>query len=335
MLRPCAFLPAKKMEFKFGTVGLDRINSEDTRYRITSNAVSPQLLISIQQVGLINPPVLLQCPLDYRIVSGFNRIAACRRLNVTAIHARILDTDTSSVRCIQIAIADNASQRSLDLVEQARCVELLSLYYADPVQLVDAARSLGLAVNIDMAGKLRKLAGMNDLLKAGVLDGSIALPVALQLESLNEKPISNELAVLLKELDLSLNRQREVLDWVLSICRRDNIDGTQLLLSGRIDEIRQDRELDRRQKSQYIRDYLKKCRFPSIERHEDRFARTVNQLGLSKGTHLIAPQNFESPFYSLKFDFQSRQDLLDKLHEFEHIVNTKNLNILWDDFNSK
>ena len=318
------------MEFRYQSVPLDSIHCEDIRFRITEHAVSTLLCQSIRQLGLINPPVLLDHAPGYRVICGFNRLEACRQLKKAEIQCRILDGDTPTDRCIFIAIADNACQRSLSLIEQARAVALLASCTPDVGDLIDKAITLGLAVNKELVGKLLQVNDMNDLLKTGIARGSVALPVALQLQSIHDASFLHELGTLLIELDLSLNRQREMLDWVVSICRRDHIDPSQLLSVGTIQSIRENQTIDRKEKGRQIRDTLRKMRFPAIAGHEQHFAELVARLRLNNGTHLIAPQHFESAIFSLKFDFRNRQELSDKLYEFDRLNKSDLIDALWE-----
>jgi ParB family transcriptional regulator, chromosome partitioning protein len=319
------------MEFNYQPVRLDRINTGNTQFRISTGAASAELVASIGQVGLINPPILKEEIDGYNIVSGFKRIEACRQLKMAEVFARILDAGLEMDRCIQIAIADNSSHRALNIIEQSRAVELLSGYHAGLGQLVSAAESAGLSINPDMAAKLRKLAVMNDLLKTGLLNGAIALPVALQLHDMDDPAFCGTLAQLLIELGLSLNRQREICEWIVAICRRDGMTAAQLLSINAIKSRLQNGDLDRRQKAQAIRNELKKIRYPNMVRFERRFSDIVEKLNLPKGTWLTAPQHFESPIYSLKLDFQCGQDLADKVTEIENLAQSKLLDTLWRD----
>ena len=170
---------------------------------------------------------------------------------------------------------------------------------------------------------------LDPLLKSGVLDGAIALPVALQLHEWRDSAAVRALGTLLMELGLSLNRQREMLEWIVSICRRDDLTPLQLVMSKDIEKIRRNMELDRRQKAQIIRDYLKKRRYPTIADIEKRFSDIVRKLKLESGTSLIPPPHFESPTYSLKFEFNNQSEMSEKLKEFEQVVKSEKLAALW------
>jgi len=317
------------MEYKHSFVSLDRIHVDDALFKISTGAVSAALVQSIQQVGLLNPPILLKCSGGYRIVAGFKRIAASRPMGTGSIAARLLDPATTIEHCIRIAIVDNTSQRSLNLVEQANAVALLWTVYPNLAQLTGVANLVGLSINSEMAGKLKKLAAMDSLMKSGVLDGSIALPVALQLDELHDSTAAQVLGTLLKELGLSLNRQREMLEWIVSICRRDDLTPFELVMVEDIIKIRRNKDLDRRQKGKIIRDYFKKRRYPTVLEFEQRFADCVRKLKLGQGTSLIPSPHFESPTYSLKFEFKNPSELSEKLKEFEEIVKSEKLTALW------
>jgi ParB family chromosome partitioning protein len=316
---------------RFSSVPVERILVEDAFFKISTGAVPAELVASIQFAGLLNPPIILARSDGFRIVSGFKRVAALRQLGTNSIPARLLDSDTSAEDCIRIAIMDNSFQRSLNLVEQANAVRLLSTVLPDSRQLADAACSVGVPVNPGMAEKLKTLAAMDDTLKTGVLEGNIALPVAIQIQTMADPAATAALGAMLKELGLSLNRQREMLDWIASICRRDEISVSQLLATEEIANCLTDQDLDRRRKGQTIRKYLRTRRYPTIQTYENRFDGIVKKLALAKGTHLTAPPHFESPNYSLRFEFGSYDELRQKLEEFKKIVESQDLKSIWDD----
>ena len=157
------------------------------------------------------------------------------------------------------------------------------------------------------------------------------MPVAIQLHELNDEQTSASVGSLFKELGLSLNRQREMLELIVSICRRDDISPSQLLTADEICRIRRDEDLDRRKKTQHMREYLRRRRYPTILAFEQRFDEIVRRIGFSKGTSLIPPPYFESPVFSLKIEFQNTQELTEKIIEIQNIIKTEILSGLWNE----
>ncbi|MGA6925838.1 MAG: ParB N-terminal domain-containing protein, partial [Desulfosarcina sp.] len=114
------------MEIEITPVSVDRIDTADHTFKITTNTDTNDLTSSIGSVGLLQPPILMPTAKGYRTVTGFRRIAACEGLNLTPIAARLLPPDTSPMVCAQMAVADNALQRPLNLIEQSRAYALLN-----------------------------------------------------------------------------------------------------------------------------------------------------------------------------------------------------------------
>lgn len=319
------------MDFNYGTVDLNLIDTNDLFYRISTSELTSSLVNSINQMGILNPPILIKKSSCYKIVSGWRRIRACHQLGFEIIPVRLLNTSMDRGRCIQLAICDNAFQRELNLVEQARAVQLLSTVCQTTSELVEVANAVGLSINQDILEKLLKLAQMDGTIQSGLIDGSISLSVAMALHGMNDQKDSILIGHLLEELGLGLNRQREMLDWIKAICRWEGISAQKLLEADTIQQCRQNDQFDRRQKGRIIRDYLRKRRFPTIVQYENNFTRTLRKLNLTSGTHLIAPQHFESPVYTFKIDFKNQCELQDKCLEINEISKKNEIKFLWHD----
>jgi len=61
------------------TIPLADIDSADECFRITTRNDLDDLCASISKLGLLNPPRVLPGASGFVIVSGFRRVAACRR----------------------------------------------------------------------------------------------------------------------------------------------------------------------------------------------------------------------------------------------------------------
>ena len=72
------------------------------------------------------------------------RIKACRQLGWAKIDSRMLSASITHFECTQLAIADNSTQRPLNLIEISRALNLLAGCFNDDEQLVRAAKALNL-----------------------------------------------------------------------------------------------------------------------------------------------------------------------------------------------
>lgn len=308
------------MDCDFRVVSLARIAEEDQRFRITTHTSLDNLSRSIQTVGLINAPTLLSRNDDFVVVSGFGRIAACRSLGWRELTARCLPAQAEPVLCALTAIADNLSQRALNLVETARAWELLSHVAAGPQDIAALAHSVGLAINHELAAKLNQVLQMTPSLQQALIDGHLALPIAMRLHAMSDQAAAKELVTLFQELQLSLNRQREVLEWIQGIAGREGLAPRALLTAAPVADWRHDPHMDRGQKTQLVRHYLKKRRYPQITAFEEHYQRTVKELKLAEGMQLVAPQHFEGHKYTLQLEFKNADELQRLCREAERVA---------------
>jgi hypothetical protein len=322
------------MEFKstLETVPIQKIDLSDHRYRISTSGPSASLVDSIEAHGVVTPPKLIPIKKSYRIVSGFKRIKACNQLGIKKTPAQILKPDSPVEQFIYASIAENAFTRSLNLVEQSRAIRMLDSLYKDQAKLCRAAMFLGLRVNPDMVKKLRTVGQMHVVLQGAVIKGDVALPMALRLYKMDDESSVNRIVKMFSEIGLGLNRQREFLDWLVEIARRD---GTSILLimdEGPISDILNDDDLDRKQKGRLVRRYLKEKRYPEISKAEQRFSDALKRLRLEKGVHLNAPAFFEGRTYGLKIDFNNYEELISKYRNLETVISSNSVKSIFDQF---
>jgi ParB family transcriptional regulator, chromosome partitioning protein len=286
-----------------------------TRFKITTDEGIDVLVASIRRIGLLNPPVLFRQGPGHVIVSGFRRVDALNSLKTDRFSARVLDPETDPVRCAAIAIADNAFQRSLNIIELARAYTLLEKTCSDRDQLLRTAAAAGLAASPSLIERLLPVCRLHGAIQSALIADTVSLPVALELGRLPEA-VGIALAQIFIDLKLGLNRQREILTLVKEIARREGIDMLAVLGSREMEAILNG-EPDRGLKRQHLRRYLLRRRFPAITEAEESFARLTRDLRLGKHAALIPPKNFEGNTYQMQLFFKTPDELrghADRLH---------------------
>ncbi len=300
---PIAFIPLQE-------VGCERIDTTDSTFRITTADGIDELCLSIRTLGLLTPPILQAAGGAYRVVSGFRRIAACRRLGRAEIPARLLGPEASPLLTARLAIADNTGQRALNLIEQARAIRLLAAVLPADDALGQALGSLGLSSNSALAQKIGLLAGLPAVIQEGVLAETLSLAMALELGGMPAED-GVLLAHLFGELKPSLNKQREITTLATEIALRDGIDLVTLFSSHPLAGIRSAPEMDRNRKIREIRILLHQKRYPELSRFEGRVAEALRQLKLGPGLSVTPPRHFEAPTWTVTLAFDSTAALRD------------------------
>lgn len=308
------------MRFKIKTVPLSCIDSEDNTYRITTKTKLDDLINSINKVGLINSPLLIEKKGSAFIsVCGFCRIEACRYLGWAALEAKILDSDTSRLQCAKIAIADNGLQRQLNLIEKSKALSMLSSFYKDSISLSKAASALGLPENPSLIEKIKNICRLPLSIQDCILSNTISLSMAVELSML-EQDAGILLTNIFYEFKLSLNKQKEIITLIKEITFRENISMMEVLRKYDFSDILNREDIDRTQKTQKIRAYLKQRRFPEITRAKREFENNVKELKLGKGIKLIPPADFEGQTYMLNLRFNTIKELQERAVKLNNIV---------------
>lgn len=317
------------MDFDYRSVPIAQIDTKDATYCITSRYPSNDLVGSIRQIGLLRPPLLKADGDRYVIISGFSRIAACRQLGWSSITVGLMDASTTAEQCAIVAVADKTAHRALNLVEQAHAVNLLARVFDEKSAFNAAVRRAGLDINEQLFTKLKRVAELPPLMQSGLIEGVIALPVALAIDQMTDKEAAMAVNQLLYESNYSLNQQREILDSVIAVSRRDGISIPRLLSEGPIGDIRQNIEMDHRHKARMIRISLKALRYPTISSVEKQFQHLVKKLKLPDKAQLIAPLNFESRSFALRFEFDNQNDLEAMQKLLNRLISAPEIKQLW------
>ena len=320
--------PPLNQPAQYQIVPLARISLQNDDYRITTREDLDDLLGSIQPAGLISPPILIKQNFGYTIISGFRRIAACQKLGWSEIIARILEPDMNHLDCLKLAITANASQRPLNLIETSRSFQKLSVFTDSLKELTAAAAICGLPTNHSIIVKIKNLCLLPPSIQNSILNETISLTMANEL-AMHEPDAAVGFARLFEQLKLGLNKQKEIVTLIGEIARREDIPICQVLAADPFQQILADQDLDRGQKGQKIRSFLRQWRFPRIVKAEQTYYAHLKKLKLNPAIKLIPPKEFEGTTYTLNLNFTSLahlkmlQSILDKVAEhpsFKEIV---------------
>lgn len=306
------------------SVPLAHINLADDSFRITTKQDIKELAVSIGNLGLLNPPLVVKKKSSFTIVSGFRRVSACHELGWSDILTRMLSPDLSHSRCLRIAIADNAFQRPLNLIEISRCIHKLLSNEINVQQLTKIAGVLGLPVNPSLIRRLSNLCLLPVPIQESILTGTISLSMANELESLDSES-AVALASLFAQLKMGLNRQREIVMLVKEIAKREHISPRAVLRKASLRRIIEDRNLDKAQANRHIRHVLRKWRFPEISRTQQLYEKHAKNLKLGRSIRLIPPNDFEGNVYTLTMSFSNLTELQTLRHKMEQLARNSSI----------
>lgn len=295
-------------DYEERTISISEIDLGDDACRLDLHTDPGAVVTSIRTIGLVNPPVLRRRQdLKYQVVCGFRRVAACKVLGWNELNARILKGTPTEFDTLKLAILDNRSHRQLSVVEQARGIQKVSSYLAKGDRLQTMSSLLGFPQNRKVFQKLRALSRLPAAVHAGVRDEIISFEASVALTGFSDADVTSFLE-LFKALKLSQNKQTEVIALVQEIAIREERQPGEVLNSEEIGTILDHSELNRNEKGSKIRAYLKRRRFPTLTKVEERFSEELKALKLDEHIQITAPPYFEGGHYTLRMTFKNVKD---------------------------
>jgi len=302
------------------SIQLNRIDWNDTSCLITYGPLPHKLLLSIQTVGLIEPP-LLQGQKNglFRIVCGGRRLAACKEIGLDSLTCRVLPSSIEHQRCLRLAIYDNVAQRALNPVEKSLVLTKMADYLEEPRLIEEFMPLLDLEPSITLFKRYLGLLDLEevilDSLATGRLDQRIAFALARQ-----EKGDRLAYLDLFEELPFSVSVQEEIVETVEDIARKENLTPKEVLGSKEVRALRQTSKRPARQRAQEVRKHLQALRNPRLTARRERFARETKDLGLPSAVRLVPPPYCEGPKWILECSFERAEELASRLRQLAQLA---------------
>lgn len=301
------------------------IDRSDHTFKITTASETADLVRSISAIGLLQPPMVTEANDRLVIVCGFRRLAAMAAMNEEKpIPVRRLSSSTPKRVLSSIAISDNTFQRQLNVVEQARSYALIRDLCGPADDWRQVAEACGLPGSGKAMDRILPIVDMPEVLQQAIVDGSIALPVAHQINALADED-RDAVIMLMRQLTTGLNVQRELLELLTEIGRRDAMTIRSLLTRPRVAEILDNDQTATPQKVQQFRGLLKTLRFPTLSRVEQNYRQALKALHLSPRIQIQPPPFFEGKSYRVTLTVDSRQQLKSLQHALEQLIATPDI----------
>jgi ParB-like chromosome segregation protein Spo0J len=285
-------------------VSLNDIDLHDLSFIITAGRGSEAIARSVQQVGLLQPPLLVfgGAKKTYRIVCGFLRIQAIAALGWQDVPAKICDPKTDERQLLLCALHDNLSHRVCNPVERAYAVERLFAFFPREDILANWQPLLGLPPTGRALEDPLLLARLDADIQESVHQGGLSEKNALRLSAL-EQDDRRALFKLMCRVHLSSSKQAELIENCCDLARRDAVSLRQIVNHEDIAAILGHEKLNLSQKGDQLRQWVRKRRFPGLTRSEQRFAAAHKKLHLPRGIELFSPPFFEGDTYRVEIEF--------------------------------
>lgn len=210
-------------------IPLAAIDLSDETFRVRSGGPDGALLASVRASGIVNPPWLRRLPgrggEAYQVIAGFRRILALRALGIGRVDAFLVEPgDLDDARLMEAALLENLTGRGLDPVELSRALLRLKGAGVPDRDLLrrwlPAAGRPGDRATLDLYLSLASLPV--DLLDA-LSSGGIVPEAVARVRRRFTGEDGERVLRLIRDLRLGVNRQRELIDLLSDLVRRDGV----------------------------------------------------------------------------------------------------------------
>lgn len=302
------------------SIQLNEVDWNDASCLITYGPVPDKLILSIQAVGLIEPP-LLQRKKDglFRIVCGGRRLAVCRKVGLEPLPCRVLSSSLPHQTCLRLAIYDNVAQRTLNPVEKSLILTKMAEYLERPQVIDEFMPLLDLEPSPALFNRYAELTHLEEGILNSLASGRLNERIAFVLTRLEEEDRIGFFRFF-QDLPFSVSVQEEIVETVVEIARKENLSPVQVLDSKEVRALRETTKRPAKQRANEIRKQLQARRAPRLTARKERFAREARDLGLPSGVRLVPPPYFEGPKWSLEFTFEGDQELAVRLRNVARLA---------------
>jgi len=314
-------------------VKIDQIDFSDRTYIFTFEPLMSQMVQSIRNIGLLNPPILAQISdkPSYRIVSGLKRILALIHLKTEIFSAFIFQDKLEKINLYLFLknFYDNISIRVLNPIEKSHVLNKLinTCNVSSDEILTTYLPLIGLGSNPKILDSYLPLIQLEDNLKIAVVENFFSPDFAVRLLNYCHQD-RQAIYDLFSTLKLGKNRQKEFLRLLDDISNIIDKPIAEIVNQSLIQSTLSDEKLTVSLKVNRIRDIFRKMRFPIFSQAEDNFNSLKKELKLPPQIVFRPSPFFENDKYSIEISFKNQTEFDDALKILTNITENKKLNKL-------
>jgi len=299
---------------------LKEIFLEDERFRISYYFSLEKLILSIQKVGLLNPPLVALRDKHFILVLGWKRVLACIKLSLSSIPVFVLEEE-DDLKTFLAVFYENLATREFSLLEKAEILRMLKKFGEEEKSIVKHYLPL---LNIPSA-----LSNLESYLAFSQLEPEVK-------KAIHQKDIPFSSVKLLvgfthqeRKLLLPLllpagqNKLKGILEDLKEISRRNDTNPKKILSSKEILDITGSEKLSPLQKTDKVRLILRKKRYPVLSLREESFDSLLKKLRLPKTVKVKPSQFFEEENFTVNFSFENSEELKANLLKLQELSSKK------------
>lgn len=301
---------------KFESVQLTALDFDDKTFFIGSPGGSTDVIDSISELGIINPPSVRRMGERFQIICGWKRLEACKQLGYREIPCLVYETvDLPDEDCLKFVFFEN--QQRLNDIDKADLV--LKFKLRCNLSENDLIRKIlpliGIGATRKNLERYMSLAGLDSEVRQAYYEERISFEQAVSLCDLEGHERLEILRRILTRFRYNNNEAREIIRELSVVASRDKIsigEIIDLLVSG----------LGSSSGKNEFRQVLKRLRYPTLSKVEEKYKKCVGGFNLPNEIGIYNSPFFEGNDLEIRLRFGASERLSELLsHLSLHLEN--------------
>ncbi len=263
---------------------------------------------SIDNVGIVNPPLVQELPGDRMIpVLGRRRLQAAVQLGKSQTEVKIVSDRISEAEGFAVALWDNLGHRTFDTASTAVVVRRLLDLFPRDVVAHDFLPLLGVPARGPRLERLRAIGGLQEHVLQSLALARIQEKTAFILSALS----SDEQGALMKLTDglgMNANKRAEVISHLADLSVFHGKPILEFLHLEEAGSIVHDEDVPRPERAERFRRLIRSWKFPELVNSEQEFQDWLRGLPESEGIVVRPVPGFESRECTVEIRTKSREE---------------------------
>jgi ParB/RepB/Spo0J family partition protein len=295
---------------------LKKINLEDERYRTSYHFSLQEMKQSLEEIGLLNPPLVTLRDNHLTLVSGWKRVLACIELSLSSLPVYVIE-DKDELKVFLNAFYENLATREFNLMEKAEILARLKKFGEQEKRIIRHYLPL-----LDIPQSLSHLdtyvafSQFDTEVKRAITEKNMSFSSVKILAEFTSQE-QNLLLPLL--LPLGQNKRKEILEDLLEISKRNDISVKDLLLSDEVKAIQNTETLTPLQIADKTRFMFKKKRYPAFLAWKSSFDSLLKKMKWPEEITLSPSPFFEEENFTVTFSFVNKEHFKTSLLKLEKL----------------
>ena len=287
-------------------LSLKEIFLEDERFRVSYYFSLEKLILSIQNVGLLNPPLVSFRDKHFILVSGWKRVLACIKLSLSSLPVFVIEEE-DELKIFLAAFYENLATREFSLLEKSEILSRLKRFGEDEKKIVmNYLPLLDIPSTLSHLESYLAFSKIESGVKSIIHQKNMPFSSVKILAGFTAQERKSLLPLLLSS---GQNRMKEILEDLKEISRRNDTAPKKILSTKDILDIMESEKLSPLQKADKIRLFLKRKRYPALSSRKESFDSLLKKLRLPKTVAVKPSPFFEDENFSVNFSFGNSEEL--------------------------